>query len=690
MIDRYIGLTASALLSLGLHAQQNRPQAALLRSPSTHAHHAAALGGAAPVNDHCDQVVPEALAAGATLTFTGTTTGATVDGDFAPGSQLDGYGPVVWLAFTTSEPLEVTIDYCGSASQFTDYWNLVTTDCPANDLIIAQSYDEITCPDNNPSVYFSEPLPAGTYYYPVWADANTANGPYTIHVTASGGGPAGPVNDRCSGATVTPLAANATATITGDNTGATDSEGLGFNSVWEAFSLSECATVVLDYCATDGFGGYAQGLMSGCPGGTLIAATATTTCENGQQSETFQELAAGTYYIPVLMEEGVSEGSYTLTLTTTACPAPEPPVNDGCGDITAEVLAIDGTLELSGDNTGALASGDAVEGSTLDDGHAYVWHAFTLNDCADVTLDYCGTATPFTHVTNVLAVGCPADSTIAADGLLDSCDDGNAALRFGHLAAGTYYIPVFSDAPDQGSYTIHLSATACAPAPVNDDCATATELNVTPTCEPIRSSLEGATGSLAAIDCRDAGLVSGNKDVWFSFIPTQSAEVVHVQGDGIDAVVEVFQNGCDDLLSIACSDTSLVGGVEELTLTGLSVEETYYVRVYHWSATDPADPAFDICVYGDMGTRVNEVAAQGLALYPNPGNGDLTLSNSGIAGNVTLEALDMTGRRVIAQGAVLVENARYELPWSGKLSPGTYLLRITGAEGMRQQRFTVK
>ena len=45
-----------------------------------------------PPNDHCGDVIPSALAAGSTIVFTGNNEGATVDGDNAPGSVLDGFG----------------------------------------------------------------------------------------------------------------------------------------------------------------------------------------------------------------------------------------------------------------------------------------------------------------------------------------------------------------------------------------------------------------------------------------------------------------------------------------------------------------------------------------------------------------------------------------------------------------------
>lgn len=138
----------------------------------------------APENDLCADVTAEALAAGSTLTFTGTTAGATNAGDYVPGSTLDGQPASVWHAFTTTECTDVTISYCGTSPAFETAWVFLASSCPAgDDYILNSSYDFTTCEDGNVTIVYTA-LPAGTYYLPVKFDAAGANGPYTIDVTA--------------------------------------------------------------------------------------------------------------------------------------------------------------------------------------------------------------------------------------------------------------------------------------------------------------------------------------------------------------------------------------------------------------------------------------------------------------------------------------------------------------------------
>ena len=138
----------------------------------------------APENDACGDVTAEALAVGGQLTFTGTTVGATNDGDYAAGSELEGEAPAVWHAFTTTECSSVTISYCGTTPAFGNVWVFLAPSCPAgDDYVLASSYDFALC-DGNVTLFYND-LPAGTYYLPVMSDMALAFGEYTLEVSAT-------------------------------------------------------------------------------------------------------------------------------------------------------------------------------------------------------------------------------------------------------------------------------------------------------------------------------------------------------------------------------------------------------------------------------------------------------------------------------------------------------------------------
>ncbi|MCB0779332.1 MAG: hypothetical protein KDC03_07340, partial [Flavobacteriales bacterium] len=60
-------------------------------------------GGGGPVNDLCGSVTADPLSVGGSISFSGDNTGATIAGDYVPGSTLDADGMAsVWHAFTTT------------------------------------------------------------------------------------------------------------------------------------------------------------------------------------------------------------------------------------------------------------------------------------------------------------------------------------------------------------------------------------------------------------------------------------------------------------------------------------------------------------------------------------------------------------------------------------------------------------
>jgi len=144
--------------------------------------------------------------------------------------------------------------------------------------------------------------------------------------------------------------------------------------------------------------------------------------------------------------------------------------------------------------------------------------------------------------------------------------------------------------------------------PANDDCSGAISLTPSFNCSYTTGTVENATQSLPA-NCGG----TANNDVWYSFVATYPVHHITVDGDTyFDAVFEVYD---------ACGGTSLdcidVGGnntAEETTLTGLTVGNTYYVRVYDYGNDNPSTPTFDICI---MEPPPNDDCSGAISLTPN-------------------------------------------------------------------------
>lgn len=626
---------------------------------------------AAPANDDCSGATVHALAAaGDAVVINGTNVGAT-DGE--------GIGfNTVWEAFSVDDCANVTVDYCGTSGFATELFQL-TQGCPFVTVIDSSAVND--CGDGNLLISFDQ-LPAGTYYVPVYQGPD-ANGPYTLTITTSPcGGGTTPPNDECVDAAVQDLTVPGSVTVNGDNTGATDSEGIGFNTVWEAFTITECADVTIDYCGTTpAFGQYFVNLVDDCGFTTIYDTTSTGACNDGNPLLLFSNLPAGTYHYPVLQSD-LATGPYTITFTAVACGGGNTPPNDECSGAVVQELSVPGTATVNGDNTGAT---DA-EGF----GFGTVWEAFSITECADVTIDYCGTSPAFGNAFLNLYIGCPiVDAFPQSSFDLTTCGDDNVTIQYVGVPPGTYYYAVLTDVGATGPYTIHFTTAACAAPPANDDCAGAVMLDVNLTCEPTQGDVTGATESMPAIDC-NGFTGNANDDVWYSFVATSPNATITVDGtDTLDAVVELLEGSCGSLLSLDCSDATFGGGVEEIVTNSLMPGNTYYVRVYDWYNGFPDAPTFTICVVGDVGTGVHANDANGFTLRPNPTDGNVTMTVPKGARRATIELYDMTGRQVYGQVLPVVSSS-VELPLNGRLAAGTYTVRLISEAGRSEQRLMVR
>lgn len=166
------------------------------------------------------------------------------------------------------------------------------------------------------------------------------------------------------------------------------------------------------------------------------------------------------------------------------------------------------------------------------------------------------------------------------------------------LATGTnYYLKV--TAVGSGGESAGCSErmfSTVPPPPSNDECATAITLTVNPdlNCGAVTSGYTlGATDSnVDPAPCYG----TADDDVWFKFTATATRHkisLLNVVSTGTtvdtDTYFQVFSGGCGALSSILCSDPT------SATISGLTVGQTYWVRVYSYFGSGN-NQAFDICV----------------------------------------------------------------------------------------------
>lgn len=167
------------------------------------------------------------------------------------------------------------------------------------------------------------------------------------------------------------------------------------------------------------------------------------------------------------------------------------------------------------------------------------------------------------------------------------------------LAGGscvTFRFKSNSDGSTAKGWKIYFSCGTCLSAPLNDDCDSATMLIPGASCTYINGSTYLATASSGIPSC--AG--TPNDDVWYSFIANNSAQTISVSGsNGTNPVVQVFSGTCTSLTSINCTNLTGTNGTETINLTGLTVNDTYYFRIYDFSnSATNINYTFKTCVSG--------------------------------------------------------------------------------------------
>ena len=262
-----------------------------------------------------------------------------------------------------------------------------------------------------------------------------------------------------------------------------------------------------------------------------------------------------------------------------------PPANDNCaGAISLPVYTAGSCVAVNGTTAGATQSAAGCAGTADDD----VWFTFVATQTSQVV-----TVTGASSFDAVLQVFTACGGT-SLD-CKDQTGSGSAEVSTltGLTVGNTYAVRVYhysSSVSSTPTFTICVTEPALPPA--NDDCAGAIMLpvNAFGACAPVTGTTAAASQSLAAC----AG--TANDDVWYSFVATHTNHTIIVDGEtGFDAVVNLRSGGCNGT-TMVCRDNTAGGGIETINATGLTIGDTYFVRVHHYSSSLATNPTFTICV----------------------------------------------------------------------------------------------
>ncbi|WP_228411665.1 T9SS type A sorting domain-containing protein [Chryseobacterium sp.] len=508
----------------------------------------------------------------------------------------------------------------------------------------------------NPPTTLTTTITAPTTTYT--ASLTEYNTPYYWYVVPTNGGsdavgctsaiqsftspaaPAPPANDECSNAVLLTANSNPTCVtpVSGTTLGATQSmvagtcSGTPNDDVWYSFVATSTTHIVTlsnivsvgNPSSTDM---YFQVMSNACGG-----AVTSLLCSD-PNSGTVSGLTVGaTYYIRVYTYSATVTAAASFNICVTA--PPPPPANDDCANAVVLIPSANSSCisSVAGSTWSATSSGNTLTpctGTADDD----VWYSFV--------------ATSTTHnvmLSNIVSVGATSSTSLYLQVLSGSCagltsvmcdTTGTTPTALTGLTVGnTYYVRVYnSNAGTAYANTFNICIVTPV-APINDNCATAIPLvaSTTTTCAaPTAGTTLAATSSgVAVAPCTG----TTDDDVWYSFVATNPSHIITLSniisvGTGTNSTslyLQAFSGVCGTLASILC-DTSAASAA---VLTGLTIGNTYYLRVYNSNGTGYAN-SFDICVTSPPPPPVNNGCAGALAITPGAtfSQNAITASNLG-------------------------------------------------------------
>ena len=277
-----------------------------------------------------------------------------------------------------------------------------------------------------------------------------------------------------------------------------------------------------------------------------------------------------------------------------------PPANDECA--TATSAPVNPDLNCGATVSGTIESSTASSqangcGGTADDD---VWYSFVATSTAhtvDLT-NVTGSTTDLYH--SVYSGTCGSLGTALV------CSDPNISSIGGLIPGNTYYVRVYSWTSTTGqTTTFDLCIGTPPPPPANDDCNNATTAPVTPLgsgCVNTTGTIASATASSQTNGCSG----TADDDVWYEFTATSNAvniSLSNVSGSTTDLYHSVYQSNCGSLgTAIVCSDPNTS------SVTGLTIGQTYLVRIFSYTSTAGQTTTFDLCIQetGPCGTPSNQ------------------------------------------------------------------------------------
>lgn len=325
--------------------------------------------------------------------------------------------------------------------------------------------------------------------------------------------------------------------------------------------------------------------------GSLTQFSCTNATGNGTgvvETTTFAATSTGTWYVRILnTNSGTMDGILCMTGPPPANNEPNTATSITVGAVGSTCSYTAGTtLNATSSTCGTIPAPGCGNYSGGD-----VWYSCVVPSSGALYITT--TAGGVTDGEMALYTGTPCGVLTLVE-----CDDDDGPGAMPELVAtgltvgSTVYIRFWEGGNDNnGTFNICVT-NPCTAAPDNDECAAATLLTVYGmACTQTAGSINCASPSSQANTC---GATADDDDVWYRFVaPTTSIDVTisSITGTTTDLYHSIFSGTCaGGLTAVTCSDP------DNSVPTGLTIGQTYYIRVYSASTTTKHFTTFNICL----------------------------------------------------------------------------------------------
>ncbi len=495
----------------------------------------------------------------------------------------------VWFKFVATTTTHILTATWVSGN--TDiYWQIFSGSC-------GSTMNSILCTDVNSGGTVTGLTIGQTYYVRLYTWSSTGATTQNICISSP---PPPPTNDNCNNAIPFPTiptngtcsnlnnqyTSSATNSNVNPNGFCTSNSGTPDDDVWFSFVATTTSHILSATYVSGNTDIYWQ-VFSGSCASTMN----TLLCTDNDAGGTITGLTIGqTYYVRLYTWS--SSGSTTQNICLSA--PPPPPTNDNCAGATAfPVIPTNGTCaNLLNQSTNAATNSNVTPSG------ACTTNPVTPDD--DVWFSFVATTT--THILSSTWVSGNTDIywqvfSGSCNSTMNSllCTDNDAGGTISGLTIGqTYYIRLYTWST-LVTTTQNLCISSPPPPPINDECSGATQVTVNDspnTCTlQTEGTIAGATSSGVALG---SCFGTADDDVWFSFIANSNSINItlnNVTGSTTDLYHSVYSGNCGTLgTALICSDPN------SSTLNGLTIGNTYFVRVYSYTSTSGQNTTFNVCI----------------------------------------------------------------------------------------------